>query len=158
MGDRTTLTALQERLEKATGPDRALDLAVQRWLYESGDGVLMPHNWSAGDWITLGEDGEFVEVWRGNGPMSTGDRYLPRYTADLNAVIALVERKLPGWRIENIAEWDNEVLRARGPWMAQLRRRGTAELFEADSYHSPTPALALLKAFVAVLIAQDPNP
>ena len=66
------LAALIERLEKLTSPDREVDDLIGAAVFRT----------------------EPV------GPFSPGskvDKRLPRYTASLDAVIALVERELPGW-------------------------------------------------------------
>ena len=60
------MTELIERLEKATGPDRELDLAI--WAACGGSG---------------GPDNGFLD-WR------------PALTASIDAALDLVERKLPG--------------------------------------------------------------
>ncbi|WP_395451149.1 hypothetical protein ACHMW7_15980 [Aminobacter sp. UC22_36] len=78
---------------------------------------------------------------------------VPPYTASLDAAVALVERVLPGWRVENLCEWDADVLRQRGPWTCDLMRRGKdfADHFPAKCAHAPTPAIALLIATLKAL-------
>lgn len=96
------LHTLAERLETATGPDRALDglLAVLDGWEWHGDGGVERHGVYAGHWVSPGSptNGSFGE--RGPGLcdcVSISERYgntedAPSYTASLDAAVALCER------------------------------------------------------------------
>jgi hypothetical protein len=71
MGD---LAGLIERVEKLDGPDREIDLELARALVP--DVICLRYNWETSN------NEPFVH-WR--------------YTASIDAAIALVERCLPGW-------------------------------------------------------------
>jgi hypothetical protein len=79
---------------------------------------------------------------------------VPNYTASVDAAIALAERVLPGWRVENLCEWENETLRSRGPWTCDLRKNGS-DFFsplKGKCSHAPSPAIALC---IALLRAKE---
>jgi hypothetical protein len=79
------------------------------------------------------------------------------YTASIDAAVTLVNRILPDWRIENLCEWDAEILRDQGPWMCDLVQR-RHEFFDRQSAkcsHAPTAALALLIATLRAKLAQE---
>lgn len=82
------LSELVERLRKATGPDRELDAAI--WLVDEGYEKRGGFNPSTVFWTQV-QDGFAME---GNSPM----RSVPKFTASVDAALALVERVLPGWR------------------------------------------------------------
>lgn len=73
------LNELFERVKKATGPDRKLDIAIARQTHHpSMDGCNPDHD----NFIMAG---------------SKMDRRIPAFTASIDAALALVERVLPGW-------------------------------------------------------------
>ena len=79
-----------------------------------------------------------------------------RFTASVDAALALVERVLPGWRIENLCEWEARPLRKRGPWMCDLV--GPGDFFSrlnGKCGNAPTPALALCIALFEALQAKE---
>ena len=123
--DTEKLRELLERCEAATGPDRELDLHISRSLGLLGHAAGLP-------------DEAFLAAW------------LPacrfgRYTASLDASIALVERMLPGW-----------------DWLVSLSELGGREFcavvehWDGDEYvsHRPTAPLAILSALLRALISQ----
>ena len=106
------LTDLKRRVEEATGPDRDLDCLLQAALVHKVPAVRSsawnPPRFFANptpdvDWIGY----DLAET-------------SPRYTASLDATVALIERVLPGAEIEM---WSD---RKRGRWNAQLIPAGKA--------------------------------
>ena len=112
------LAALIERLEKLTSPDREVDDLIGAAVFRT----------------------EPV------GPFSPGskvDKRLPRYTASLDAVIALVERELPGmaWTLgQNVHH---------RYWVASLNRLNDEGAPESIAWgQSNQPVIALLLALL----------
>jgi hypothetical protein len=122
----TTLKELAAMLDAATGPCWELDadLAV----------VFDGMTFGVGMWgsMLVGPNGNFFPV--------------PDYTSSMDAVLALVERLLPGC-------WHRQTHNyPPGNHTCQIRVIG---LCWFDAHNAPTPALAILKALVAALIAQE---
>ena len=113
----TTLTELKALLDEAQEPKKEID----RLLYslECGE-VLHPD--------------DFELFW--------GHRRF-HYTSSIDAALALVGRKLPGWSIA--------IEKGRERSACRIRQDTGAEPYECTA---PTPALAILKALVAALIEQ----
>lgn len=131
--DHATLIALAERVEKAQGPDRALDARI---LMAISGGSQADADYAASD------------------PERTCAP--PAYTASLDAAAALVPE---GWRLAYLGEWDSETLRARGPWQAILIRAGEGDSFGPElsprCNHAATPALALTAAALRARAAME---
>lgn len=141
------IEALIERLEGLSGPDREVDA----WIGYHTNLVVDEMSWRDkidrfGIEHAVKSATSHQNVWCGA---------LPAYSASLDAAIALVEKVLPGWRIENLGEWDHEQLRSRGPWMCDLMPRGKSfkDCFPAKCAHAPSPAIALLIAMFRALAA-----
>jgi hypothetical protein len=71
----------------------------------------------------------------------------PAVTSSIDAALALVERVLPGW------EWS--VWASGGVFGATIYNTPEDEIEPCVSAQAPTAPLAILKAFVAALIAQE---
>lgn len=70
-----------------------------------------------------------------------------------DAALALVAKLLPGWRVENLCEWDDDQLRARGPWNCDLMPKGkdfSGGIF-GKCPHAPTAPLAILAALITAI-------
>jgi hypothetical protein len=120
------LERLIERVEKATGPDEALDadiLSALGWHCRHGNGP-----WQDPDGV----------VWR----CFLNDK-VP-VTSSLDAVVALIEREMQ-W-----ADWDvSRTVTDEGP-------RFVAEVGgETQVWHRPTAPIALLAAFLRARLAQE---
>lgn len=116
------LAELLERVKAATGPDRELDGDIAE--------AFGPH-WNGRD-LTRGQ--------------------APAVTRSIDAAMALVERMLPGWRVQ-LFERDPED---GGGWNARLKRRSPWDLVALDEV-APLPRtapLALLAALLSALIAK----
>lgn len=138
----TDIDALIERLEAATGPDRELDAAIFAWS-EGGrihyfDALAKNYVWERpidGFWI------------RGvkSVPSTT------KFTASIDAALALCERMLPGWSWKIVGEPG-----AVYPHCAVLRNAGklsdVAEAFVASHRTAP---LAMVSALLLALRATD---
>lgn len=133
MGDRTALTALQERLEKATGADREIDALIAVACDPRFNGyVVRPPP------VGFISTSNLAHI-----------ACAPYYTADLNNVIALAERRQLRWFVS----WHTDGYSAE-MWV----KTGVWTEAAGGICIGPTKELAALKALVAVLIAQDPNP
>ena len=95
----TTLDALIERVERATGPDRVLDGLIARDVEGKSFGLCGDEGWSCGTRGCTGcgeplglhdERHSYPRDWRDD------DRLAP-VTASVDAAIALLDIVLPGW-------------------------------------------------------------
>jgi hypothetical protein len=80
----------------------------------------------------------FISNWAGP--------YSP-WSSSVDAALALVERLLPGW------EWDIEL--NQGVFFCALLQIATAYADGTHCADAPTAPIAILKALVAALIAQE---
>lgn len=84
------LSELLERVKAATGPDRELDCEIAIAV----DGYFtLPPRWDGGPigYGYVDADGTLIHPGHG------GDQLVKRYTASIDAALALVERCLPEW-------------------------------------------------------------
>lgn len=142
----TDLHSLREMLEKADGPDRAIDSAIVKALVP--DAII-------GEYIK-GEGNDIVFHAQ---ELGIADKQsCPEYTASLDADISLVERVLPGWRIDQIGQWESPTLAKRGKWYAILvHPEIQGEPTVARRNHAEKPSIALLTAMVKALIQEKEN-
>jgi hypothetical protein len=126
------LTDLLARIERAEGPDREIDDAIRE--------VVLGWRWI--------QDNYGIAYWL----LPSGERSarieLAHYTARLDAAIALVEAKLPGW------EWQCGGS-VRG-FIAFLWPLGEGQYSSSRMIYmrGASPALALLSALLRALIAK----
>jgi len=114
-----------ERLEKLAGPSREMDAAIAKAFGE-------PHGYRE-------------DVHLESRSYTVIEEQAKRYTASLDAAIALVERCLPGWDWK-VQTWDDQ-------FAADLEPHETSETgFLATG---TTPAIALLIALLRALEARD---
>lgn len=135
------MTSLLTRIESGQGADEALDLDIIKTLLP--EAVVMRADTDEEGKVIPGKSHEYTH-WR--------------LTSSLDAVLSLVERMLPGWRVVNLCEWDDETLRARGPWMCDLKPPGTqgdVTVWPAKCPHAQTAPRALL---IALLRALESSP
>lgn len=146
MADRAKIEALIARVEKLGGPDREVDARVASvdglnfgWCGDDGWSCGKRGCPGCGDPIGL-SDGRhsYPQDWR-------DDEHLPRYTASLDAVIALAERVLSG---------------SNGGWAIgydpDAKQKYHARFFCAELVphsHAPTAPVALLLALLRALAA-----
>lgn len=118
---------LIERVRAATGPDGWIDNAL--FCLEKGyDRLESDMLDSAGPRLYAYKGGKCFEI----------DADIPDYTSSVDAILALIERELPGWS-PRLAKLDS------GLWMADLVAPGLDANFRNDL---ATPALALCLAFL----------
>jgi hypothetical protein len=142
--DMTDLPTLLERVRACKGADREIDARVhhalfpdQRIMFDSG-AIRPPTPPIFGRLRDFPMDG--WEDWDAiANTMSAKD-----YTDSLDAVIALAERVLPGWK---------RAIYRDGPSKASALMFRRGEYFSTE--HHATEALALLVAILAALIAKD---
>lgn len=142
-----TISSLIKRLEEAESGSRELDADI----YEAIGYEVKRHSKRVSGAYTTRTTKAFCYL--------DGGRWLAmdHLSTSLDAAVALAGRLLPGWRIENLCEWDHAVLRERGPWMCDLVERGKdcTSGKSAKCAHAPTPALALCLATLRALLAQE---
>jgi hypothetical protein len=131
---------LLARLRAAAGPDRKLDLEVAR----------------VGGWYGIVQ--EKTGVWRGFAPGEPRRtrRYVPGFTADLDAALALVERVLPGWFVGIQQNYIGNPPRVQ-PWSVTLDHYQGAVHRQVEGNDAPTAPLAVLIALLSALNAVSPS-
>lgn len=134
------LNELLERVRSATGPDREIDVALLH-LWEPSHEALCSYDQR---YQTELRDGVF-SVWKTDGGYSASVPF-PRFTASVDAALALCERVLPGWKW-NIGHDANDDLHAM-VWHG---------VTEHDEYGSTAP-LTILAALLSVLISKGGQP
>lgn len=141
----TNLSPLIERVKAASGPDREIDGAL--WLAILGKEAL-EQCWSvrgmkyAGHVYTKAEKAQHIK--------NASERLAPPLTASLDAVVALIEKRLPNgwWRVDDDCNDDRTC--ATGVV-------GLHQLQEVEPSQGATPPLALLLAFLTA-VAATPEP
>jgi hypothetical protein len=113
-------------LEKATGPDRALDGET---------------------YVAIGLPAPTEILYKTLDGAGIGLRYggVSKYTASIDAALTLVPER---WQIDSMGKWSHDALRDAGPWFAILMPKGDLSTTERTKQHTrcdhaPTPALAL---------------
>ena len=142
MSQHADLDALIAKVEGAKEGDEVLDLAIFLALHPDDETVA---KW-AGTFAAM-DDAALVH-W--------ASRFLdlPHYTSSLDAIVKLVEAKLPGWSWQIRDQKESSFPRHIGAnaWLitpADGRRMGDAVA------SAPTPALALCLALLLALKAQE---
>lgn len=135
-----TLRDLATRLDRATGPDRELDAAIAitiaGFVYERRGNDRK-------EWF-YDRDGRRRQL------RTAGYDRLPAWTVSLDAVAALHERLLPGWVLDELAEYSGEDKRR---WYARILHPTDYTTPVVCGQSGPTECLARLRAIVAALIA-----
>lgn len=142
------MTGLVERLEKATGGDREIDVLL--WREFGWSDVRDPERNSVTD--ILGPDAQVmgatlaqaIERWPNDMAGVARNWNIPRLTASLDAALALVERVLPGWDICLSRVKGDEA----ATWNAVV---GEPDSFSGSEASKPSPALALCLAALKAL-------
>lgn len=143
MTDRPDYASLIERLEKAEGPDRELDAAIEALFYTL-------ENDAPAEIVCDSDCAATGQYW----VKIDGGRSL--YAADpltksLDAALSLVERVLPGWGIEVLTP-------DRDMWRAQVWRWRSETNDERGQWtpcYARPPALALLLSLLKAKQAQE---
>lgn len=135
----TDLSELIERVRQATGPDRELDAALFIALVEP--------TWhtSPKDPGAVAADKQYFWPEGKLKYLTRNSKVAPYYTASVDAITALIEKKLPGWKW-NIGHDANDELHAT-IWHG---------VTEHDEY-APTAPLALCLSFLLALHSQEQN-
>jgi hypothetical protein len=151
--DREAIRDLIGRVEKASGPDREIDARVALLC-----GEIELRQTNQGHYFSLRRSDESYSFASGCGDKDLAIKVLAScsasllsYTADLNAVIALIERKLRGslWCVGDMEDGTFARIitpNKRGDYVGQQEHFATSE----------PPALALLLAFLRAL-SQEPT-
>lgn len=140
----TTYTDIRARLEAATGPDRELNEEIAfaiRWRPTSG----LPATSFAEHEAKHG----YETAWTAHAPFRLSWP-IPDYTASIDAAIALVEEKLPGWswRLMNVSH-------GTPTGMPKCSLKHPISSGRDVPGFARTPALAILTALFAALEAND---
>lgn len=145
------LSALRERVESATGADREIDGALWKELNREAWAEQCTFKG------TLYAGHKHTPAEKRKHELRSAEFFAPRYTASLDAALALVEAKLPGRDIDlEIRETmaDGVVLRVTDAAIYPLAYSDDQRSFKA---YGNTPALALLAALLAALDGDTPN-
>lgn len=153
------LAELLKRVEAATGPDRALDASIcallappvifEHWLSNTARDNLDPTLWEASsngyvshpNW-TYGND-------------QLGKSQAPQFTASIDAVLALVERKLPDhWGVGFFkASYMPEIgYKGEGRYCGEVWHVASPYTKITSKKTTAGPALAILAALLAALL------
>lgn len=145
------LGQLQALAEDASAPSRELDCALALAL----DGFWLKPDEHRGD-LYCKRDSEGVEMHPGQG----ADMLVPRYSADAQVMLNLIARRLPAWKISlyvNHLTADKNGLGCRASLHSHKRQKSPEGFrwpkINAECFLAPTPALALLVAFVRASLA-----
>lgn len=134
------LVELIDRVRNATGPDREADVAIDD-LFEV---KTIPFAYDPHSWVAKTDTGYLPTTRHQNSIAITGDRYVPRYTASIDAIVELIEAKLPG------GDWtrrtENQVIICEVWWTD-----GELKFEEASA---TTTCLALCLAFLIAIQSQ----
>jgi len=181
---RETLEALLARVEAATGPDRELDAEIMFDLFakpvgkaaqDGGPrGYLWPEDnpsWAFGmrfpgkprEWFKSStEDHEKILIERDGAFVQMNSLRVPALTGSIDAVVALVEKMLPGceWYVWNVARDQNDIPCGPGAtlWHDSLKFVDDGCWSSGDVHSGNTPALALIAALLRALIANAAAP
>jgi hypothetical protein len=134
--DKAQLEALLERVEKATGPDRELDFLIEAEM-ENREIRFVDHPEFGRQMLAKHRHAPFDECWMDHpAAVSKG------YTASIDASKALVSRKFSNWQL-NIHDYGMFSEASIGSWISEPRSE------------APTAPLAIIKAMLKALIAQE---
>jgi hypothetical protein len=165
MVERAAIPALIERLEKAEGPDREIDVLL--WREFGWSEIRDPERNSVTD--ILGPDvrvntrtiSEAIDLFLHTDANGIARAWnVPRLTASLDAALALVERVLPerGWFVGS--RDDGSDLYCAGV-DGELQHTGSTPWGPSESYREPiqaesrTPPIALLIAALKAIAQTD---
>ena len=137
----TEVRALIERLEKLTEPDREMDCLIA---VECGGFILEYEKWRGARYVRIEADGTH------NHPGQAGDMLVPRFTASIDAAVALVGRVLPGWKWG--VHFHNKNPSLRRGYVVEASPFRPMPLFG----DSPCPAIALVLATLRAIEASRP--
>ena len=132
----TEMGSLIERARSATGPDRELDADIYLGLL--GGEV---------QWRQANYTMEMYPVARRPSANHVGGyehEQVPLYTASIDAVLALVERCLPGWWVHGLGKSP-----LHGLWWCTLYSLDAKKAVEVEEFD--TPPLAILSALLQAL-------
>ena len=144
MTDLPTLTSLLERVEKASGPNLALEVDIARALGTApADLSFVEETQSWQRYIVARDD---VQIWMP-----------PPYTASLDSALALVNEMLPGWfwRAGHVpsTHWVNGIAYHCWCHLSRTHADHCERDDEATGWAHTVPT-AMLSALLRALIAQ----
>ena len=140
-----SLSALLERVEGATGPDRELDADLW-WVLQHRDAERVFNTGALG----------LPKVRPATLPIPAGlgrsgvQSYAPTYTASIDAALALIGRVKPGM------EFHLSTARHRKGW--SVKTWVSDDKYSGRLLDAPTPALALCAALLAAMIGEEAKP
>lgn len=146
-----SLSYIINALEKAPQGSRELDWRIAGFLKKIPTHRIIPVGWDY-DWYR--HSGTEYALWKAKDAegRSTDLWQAPQVTTSVDAALTLRDQTLPGWRVENLCEWEHERLRERGAWMCDIVENGSRRSGKCS--HSRTPALALSVAILKALHAR----
>lgn len=155
MTDKASLIALQERVDSATGPDRELDAAITV--------ALTPTRRTDDDLIYLRLPTKYDKVAAGTywlhqrSGMSL--HTAAALTASVDAALALVERRFPGWTWDAGADDPDSLPAGEKPYYAAVTSPvessvGVEPVYKSGYGAGATAPLAIVSAALAALVAE----
>lgn len=130
---------IRRRLAEATGPDKDIDVAIARALFEVVDRSNIT-GWREDYFILLPETIA--------GPY---EKRVPEWTASLDAAVALVEEKLPGWCI--LMAYNSKTKRGRADIHSEPL--GTPGIWTKGGGGTTLPLAVVTALFAALEAAHD---
>lgn len=141
----TGLSSLIFRLEKATGPDRSIDVDVMN--------LLCPRPKDEA-FLVLGK--QLEAKWGGVGEIANKTTYFveaPRLTTSVDAALGLIRNKLPGWRVSTEHGDNYSIAQFKRGWGARAETLGIATCERADD----EIALCIVAATLRALQSKGPE-
>lgn len=142
----TDLSTLITMLEKAEAGSRELD----RDIFVAFFCRPVPpegYEWPGTPWArVMPSDRMWIRTSDG---IPTDGTLAPAYSTSIDAAVALVAEKLPGWTIASLGQDDGKR------WHAELRKGYRTSYSTVALAGSPTPALALILALLKAMEGRD---
>lgn len=137
----TDLSQLLEKVRTATAGSRELDAEIAETVGIVPDGALRMHRLpDPAKWATGAYD-----AWTA-----------PHLTTSLDAIVALIERELPGWVVADLCQNSRH---AGDPWGCTLAvyfgSTPSKNKSASSGYDFPSAPLALCAAFLSALISKE---
>lgn len=149
----SSLSELISRLEAATGPDRGLDALIAKHVAGLNFGWCNGEDWTCGvpSCPGCGEPLGLVDERKSYPSDWREDERLLHYTGSTDAALALAERVLPGWEVEQISFGNGLVFVSIGNF-------GDGDAYAAGlGEHTTAPLAIVLATLLALQSSEQSN-